>query len=88
MKLYVGNLSKQVNDAQLNELATPYGTPVSAVVATERSSGDSKGFGFIEFSSDDEGRAAITGLNGREVNGQALKVDESRPRKERDAAAV
>jgi cold-inducible RNA-binding protein len=82
MKLYVGNLSKQVNDAQLSELATPFGTLVSANVATERSSGASKGFGFIEFSSEAEGRAAITGLDGRDVNGQALKVNEARPRKE------
>ncbi len=80
MKLYVGNLSKQVTDAQLNELATPYGAPVSAVVATERTSGQSKGFGFIEFSSDDQARAAITGLDGRDVNGQALKVNEAKPR--------
>ncbi|MHB0969776.1 MAG: RNA recognition motif domain-containing protein [Thermoanaerobaculia bacterium] len=81
MKLYVGNLSKQINDAQLNDLATPYGTPSSANVATERSSGESKGFGFIEYSSDDEARAAITGLDGRDVNGQALKVNEAKPRK-------
>jgi RNA recognition motif-containing protein len=80
MKLYVGNLSKQVNDAQLNELATAYGTPVSANVATERSSGESKGFGFIEFTTDDEARAAITGLDGRDVNGQALKVAEAKPK--------
>jgi RNA recognition motif-containing protein len=80
MKLYVGNLSKQVTDAQLNDLAVPFGTIVSANVATERSSGESKGFGFIEFSSADEAKAAITGLNGREVNGQALKVNESKPR--------
>ncbi len=80
MKLYVGNLSKQVTDAQLNELATPFGTPVSANVATERNSGESKGFGFIEFSTDDEAKAAITGLDGREVNGQALKVNESKPK--------
>ena len=82
MKLYVGNLSKQVTDAQLNELATPYGTLVSAAVATERTSGDSKGFGFVEFSNADEARAAIAGLDGRDVNGQALKVNEARPRKE------
>jgi RNA recognition motif-containing protein len=80
MKLYVGNLSKQVNDAQLNDLAAPFGTLISANVATERSSGASKGFGFIEFSSEDEGRAAITGLDGKEVNGQALKVNEAKPR--------
>lgn len=81
MKLYVGNLSRQVTDAQLNELASPYGKPVSANVATERGSGESKGFGFVEFGSDDEARAAITGLDGRDVNGQVLKVNEARPRK-------
>ena len=82
MKLYVGNLSKQITDAQLNDLAVPFGTLLSANVATERSSGESKGFGFIEFSNADEGRAAIAGLDGRDVNGQALKVDEAKPRKD------
>lgn len=85
MKLYVGNLSKQITDAQLNDLAAPFGTLVSATVATERSSGESKGFGFIEFSNEAEARAAITGLDGREVNGQALKVNEAKPRKEAGA---
>lgn len=85
MKLYVGNLSKQTTDAQLNDLAAPFGTIVSATVATERSSGESKGFGFIEFSNEAEARAAITGLDGREVNGQALKVNEAKPRKEAGA---
>jgi RNA recognition motif-containing protein len=80
MKLYVGNLSKQITDAQLNDLAVPYGTLVSANVATERSSGESKGFGFVEFANADEARAAITGLDGRDVNGQALKVNEAKPR--------
>lgn len=80
MKLYVGNLSKQITDAQLNELATPYGKPLSAQVATERNSGESKGFGFIEFSTEDEGNAAITGLDGRDVNGQALKVNQAKNR--------
>ena len=81
MKLYVGNLSKEITDAQLNDLAAAYGKPVSANVATDRDSGTSKGFGFIEFSSDDEAKAAMTGLDGRDVNGQALKVNEARPRK-------
>jgi cold-inducible RNA-binding protein len=85
MKLYVGNLSKQITDAQLNDLAVPFGTLVSANVATERSSGESKGFGFVEFSNDDEARAAITGLDGRDVNGQALKVNEAKPRPEKAA---
>lgn len=80
MKLHVGNLSKQVTDAQLNDLAVPYGKLISANVATERSSGESKGFGFVEFSSAEEGRAAITGLDGRDVHGQVLKVSEAKPR--------
>jgi len=81
MKLYVGNLSRQVKDAQLNELAVPYGTVVSANVATERSTGESKGFGFIEYSNADEARAAMAALDGRDVNGQAIKVNEAKPRK-------
>jgi RNA recognition motif-containing protein len=83
MKLYVGNLSKQVTDVQLNELATPFGKIISANVATDRGSGASKGFGFIEFSNADEANAAITALNGKDVNGQALTVNEARPKKER-----
>ncbi|HEY0787751.1 MAG TPA: RNA-binding protein [Thermoanaerobaculia bacterium] len=82
MKLYVGNLSKLVTDAQLGDLGLEYGSLVSANIATEKSSGQSKGFGFLEFSSDVAARAAIAGLNGREVNGQAIKVDEARPRNE------
>jgi len=80
MKVYVGNLSKQITDAQLNDLAMPFGALVSANVATERSSGDSKGFGFLEYNTEAEGQAAIAGLNGRDVNGQALKVNESKPK--------
>ena len=82
MKLYVGNLAKQVTDAQLNEMAVPFGKIVSATVATERSSGASKGFGFIEYSNADEAKAAITGLDGRDVHGQNLKVNEAKPRKD------
>ena len=82
MKLYVGNLSKQVTDAQLRDLAVPYGTLVSANVAVERSTGASKGFGFVEYDSQDEGRAAISGLDGRDVDGQMLKVNEAKPRKD------
>lgn len=81
MKLYVGNLSRQVTDAQLNELAVPYGAVVSAVVATDRGSGASKGFGFVEFGDDGHAHAAMTGLDGRDVNGQMLKVNEARSRK-------
>jgi cold-inducible RNA-binding protein len=82
MKLYVGNLSKQVTDAQLNDLAVPYGALLSANVATERSSGESKGFGFVEYSNAADGQAAMTALDGRDVQGQLLKVNEAKPRKD------
>ena len=74
----IGNLSKQITDAQLSELAAPFGKPQSANVATERSSGASKGFGFVEFGSADEAKAAIVGLDGKDVNGQVLKVSEAK----------
>jgi cold-inducible RNA-binding protein len=86
MKLYVGNLSKQVTDKELNDLAVTFGTLQSANVATERSTGQSKGFGFLEFGSDDEARAAIAGLNGKDVKGQVLTVNEARPKKDAPAA--
>ena len=81
MKLYVGNLPIQINDAQLNDLVIPYGALLSATVITEGSSGASRGFGFVEFSNGDAGRAAIAALDGHEVHGQTLKVSEARPRK-------
>jgi cold-inducible RNA-binding protein len=78
MKLYIGNLPKTVDDAQLKDLAAPFGTLLSANVATERDGGASKGFAFIEFGSDDEARTAMTALDGREVGGQTLKVNEAK----------
>jgi RNA recognition motif-containing protein len=87
MRLYVGNLSKQVTDAQLNDLAMPYGTVIAANVVLESSQGRSRGFGFVELSNPDEARAMLTALDGREVHGMALKVSEARPRKERQDAA-
>jgi cold-inducible RNA-binding protein len=80
VKLYIGNLSKDTTDAQLNALFTPFGKPTSANVATDRATGASRGFGFVEFSTDAEAKAAIAALDGKEVNGQVLKVNESRPK--------
>lgn len=80
MKVYVGNLSFETTDAQLNELASAYGKPSSAEVAKDRATGQARGFGFIEFSNDDEARAAIAGLNGKAVNGRTLKANEARPK--------
>jgi cold-inducible RNA-binding protein len=80
VKLYVGNLSKQTTDAQLHDLAKAFGTPNDAHVAKDKASGDSRGFGFVEFANDDEARAAIAGLHGKEVGGKVLKVNESHPK--------
>jgi cold-inducible RNA-binding protein len=87
MKIYLGNLSKKMNDTQLNDLVTPFGKPQSASIATERGSGASRGFGFVEFASDDEAKAAIAGLDGKEVHGQTIKVNESIPKGGKPAAA-
>lgn len=78
MKLYVGNLSKEITDAQLTDLAVKFGALKSSTVARERTSGDSKGFGFVEFNSSEEARTAIAGLNGTEFGGRTLKVSEAR----------
>jgi cold-inducible RNA-binding protein len=80
MKLYVGNLSYDTTDAQLKDLAAAYGSPTSAEVAKDRDTGQARGFGFVEFSNDAEARAAIAGLDGKEVNGRTLKVNEARPK--------
>jgi cold-inducible RNA-binding protein len=80
MKLYVGNLSYDTNDAELRELFIPFGEPDSAKVITDRDTGRSKGFGFVEFSNNAEATAAMNALNGKEVNGRALTVNEARPR--------
>ncbi len=77
MRIYVGNLSEKITDAQLHDLALPFGKPDSANIARELPSGTSKGFGFVEFRMPDEGRAAISGLNGKKVHGQALNVIEA-----------
>jgi RNA recognition motif-containing protein len=74
MRIYVGNLSRLITDGQLHSLALPYGKPSSANIARELVGGRSKGFGFIEYMTDGEGRAAIAGLNGKDVQGQALTV--------------
>ena len=74
MKIYVGNLADPITDAQLHALALPYGKPDSANVARRVAGGASKGFGFVEYATEAEALAAIAGLDGREVHGQALTV--------------
>ena len=82
-KLYVGNLSYSVDQAALEQMFAPHGTVESAQIITDRDSGRSKGFGFVEMSSDAEAQAAIAALNGQENNGRPLTVNEAKPREER-----
>lgn len=83
-KLYVGNLSYKVSSSDLEQLLSQYGQVQSAEVIVDRDSGRSKGFGFVEMSTDEEAQAAIAGLNGNEHEGRALTVNEARPREPRN----
>jgi RNA recognition motif-containing protein len=83
MKLYVGNLSYSVDNAQLEDLFSKYGTVRSAQVIQDRDTGRSKGFGFVEMSDDNAAREATEGLNGRDHDGRPLTVNEARPKESR-----
>ena len=82
MKLYVGNLSYSVNDSSLKSLFEPFGNVESARVISDRDTGSSKGFGFVEMS-DEDARKAMGALNGREADGRAMKVNEAKPQENR-----
>ena len=82
MKLYVGNLSYEVTEDDLQLAFKEFGQVESVTIIKDKYSGQSKGFGFVEFPSKAEGQAAIDGLNGKEVKGRALNVNEARPRTE------
>src|SRR5213596_3549915 len=82
-KLYVGNLSYDVDSSALEAMFTPHGSVQSAQIINDRDTGRSKGFGFVEMGSDEEAAAAIAALNGQENGGRALTVNEARPREER-----
>ncbi len=79
-KLYVGNLSYDVSSSDLEALLAPHGTVQSAEVIMDRSTGRSKGFGFVEMGSDAEAQAAIAALNGQDQGGRSLTVNEAKPR--------
>ena len=81
-KLYVGNLTYGVTDSSLQQLFAAHGTVQSAQVIMDRDTGRSKGFGFVEMASDQEAQAAIAALNGKDVEGRALSVNEARPKTE------
>src|SRR5258706_12926173 len=82
-KLYVGNLSYDVDSSALQELFAAHGTVDSAQIITDRDTGRSKGFGFVEMGTDEEAQAAIAALNGQEHGGRALTVNEAKPREDR-----
>ena len=82
-KLYVGNLAYSVRDESLHEAFSQFGTVNSAKVMMDRETGRSKGFGFVEMSSDPEAQSAINGMNGQPLEGRPLVVNEARPREER-----
>ncbi len=79
-KLYIGNLGYDVSSSDLEALLSPHGTVQSAEVIMDRSTGQSKGFGFVEMDSDAEAQAAISALDGKDHGGRALKVNEAKPR--------
>jgi cold-inducible RNA-binding protein len=82
-KLFVGGLPFSTSDDELAEAFASFGTVASAKVITDRDTGRSKGFGFVEFENDDEGKAAEAGMNGKELGGRTVTVNEARPREER-----
>jgi cold-inducible RNA-binding protein len=83
MKLYVGGLAYSVTDAELEAFFAEKGKVVSAVVIKDRDSGQSKGFGFVEMEDDQAGQQAIQDLNGKELNGRAIVVNQARPQEDR-----
>lgn len=83
MNIYVGNLSYGMSEQELRDAFADYGEVASVKILTDRETGRSRGFGFVEMPNQSEGEAAITQLNGKEVSGRALRVNEARPRERR-----
>jgi RNA recognition motif-containing protein len=83
MNIYVGNLSHDASDEDLRQAFETFGQVSSATIIKDKFSGESRGFGFVEMPTQTEAQAAITGLNGQELKGRALKVSEARPRENR-----
>jgi len=82
MKIYVGNLSYNVTEEELRQALEAFGPVNSATIIKDKSTGQSKGFGFVEMAAEADGKSAIEGLNGKELKGRAIVVNEARPRPE------
>jgi len=82
-KLFVGGLPFSTTDDEMKEVFAAHGTVVSAVVVKDRDTGRSKGFGFVEFENDEEGKAAEKALNGSDMGGRSITVNEARPKEDR-----
>jgi RNA recognition motif-containing protein len=85
MKLYVGNISFNTTNQDLNDIFGAFGTVQSSNIIEDRETGRSRGFGFVEMSSQAEGQAAIAELNGKEIDGRTLKVNEAKPQGDRNS---
>jgi RNA recognition motif-containing protein len=83
MNIYVGNLSYGMSEDELREAFSAYGDVSSVKILSDRETGRSRGFGFVEMPNQSEGEAAITQLNGKELGGRTLRVNEARPREQR-----
>ncbi len=83
MNIYVGNLSRETAEEDLRQAFEAFGQVTKATVITDKFSGESRGFGFVEMANNTEGTAAITGMNGKELHGRTLNVSEARPRENR-----
>ncbi len=83
MNIYVGNLKYETTDAKLKEMFLAYGDVTSARVVSDRDTGRSKGFGFVEMPNDAQAKVAIEAFNEKEIDGRTLKVNEAKPREER-----
>lgn len=82
MNIYVGNLSRQTSEEDLRQAFESYGEVTKVNIITDRYSGESRGFGFVEMSSKEEAQAAITDMNSKELGGRTLNVNEAKPRTE------
>jgi len=83
VNIYVGNLSRRTSEEELRQAFEAFGTVDTAAIIKDKFTGDSRGFGFVEMPSKDEAMAAINGMNGRDLDGRTLNVNEARPREDR-----